>query len=120
MTPRPIILVLGIAACDAGALPPQAPSPPPPPIANTPPPPPIANTHPHEVIATIHRTVCYGTCPQYTITVYRDGDVEYDGDQYVIVKGKATGHIALAQVDAIDKLFVDAHYLTLLDSYEHM
>jgi hypothetical protein len=33
-------------------------------------------------------------------------------------EGNATGHITLAQVDAIEDLFVSNHYTTLHDSYE--
>jgi len=29
------------------------------------------------------RTACYGTCPQYTITIYNDGLVRYDGKMFV-------------------------------------
>jgi Domain of unknown function (DUF6438) len=118
-----IVLVFGIAACDAGAVPQQAPptakaapttAPAKPPVITPPPPKP----HPHEVLATLQRTACYGTCPIYTMTVYRDGVVEYDGVEYVKTKGKATGRITLAQVDAIDTLFVDNHYTSLHDAYE--
>lgn len=113
-----IVLVLGIAACDAGAVPQQAPptAPKKPPVITLPTPQP----HPHEVLATLQRMPCYGACPVYTMTVYRDGLVEYDGVRYVKTKGKATGRITLAQVDAIDTLFVDNHYTTLDDSYEQV
>ena len=116
-----IVLVFGIAACDAGT-PRPAPSPPPPTVPAPPPvkklPPPTP--HPHEVLATLQRTACYGRCPIYVMTVYRDGVVEFVGEEYVKTKGKATGQITLAQVDAIEDLFVKNHYTTLRDSYEDM
>ena len=116
-----IVLVFGIAACDAGAPPMPTPSPAPtvpapPPVKELPPPKP----HPHEVLATLQRTACYGRCPIYVVTVYRDGAVEFVGDEYVKTKGKATGSITLAQVDAIEDLFVKNHYTTLRDSYEEV
>jgi Domain of unknown function (DUF6438) len=117
-----ILLVFGIVACDAGVSKQAPPSPvaptvpAPPPVIKPPPPKP----HPHEVLATLQRTACYGTCPIYVVTVYRDGVVEFNGEEYTKTKGKATGQIALAQVDAIEALFVDNHYTSLLDSYEKM
>ena len=29
------------------------------------------------------RTACYGTCPQYTISIYDDGKVKYEGKMFV-------------------------------------
>jgi hypothetical protein len=121
----PIVLVFGIVACDAGAPPMPAPSPPSPPSPSVPGPPPVIKLpppkpHPHEVLATLQRTACYGRCPIYVVTVYRDGAVEFVGEEYVKTKGNATGHITLAQVDAIEDLFVNNHYTTLRDSYEEL
>jgi hypothetical protein len=70
---------------------------------------PIGNTGdgaavgPHEVMATLERTACYGTCPMYSLTVYRDGTVEYNGEQFVKTQ--------------LDDLFTSAHYFDLKDAY---
>jgi len=110
-------VVAVLAGCDAGAKP--APPPPPLVVAAQPPPPPPPPPPAHVLLASIDRGPCYGTCPVYTITVYRDGQVEYEGADYVKTKGKATATITAAQVAAIDKLFTDDHYLAYKDSYEH-
>jgi len=84
---------------------------------------PIGNTGdgaavgPHEVMATLERTACYGTCPMYSLTVYRDGTVEYNGEQFVKTQGKATGQITPAEVTQLDDLFTNAHYFDLKDAY---
>jgi hypothetical protein len=81
---------------------------------------PVANVAPpgsHEVIATIARGGCYGTCPIYKLTVYRDGTVEYTGDNFVKVKGPARGRVGPEVIAAIDRLFHDAHYFELADAY---
>ncbi|MEO8550608.1 MAG: DUF6438 domain-containing protein [Kofleriaceae bacterium] len=124
---RVLALVLFVAAaCDAGArsTPPPAPAPPPPvaakpppvaakppPVAPppAPPPPPVA-THEHVLLASLERGMCYGTCPAYKLTVYRDGKVEYFGKDYVKRKGKADGTLTDAQLAALDKLFTDAKF----------
>jgi len=72
----------------------------------------------HTVMATLERTACYGWCPVYTVTVYRDGAVEYLGTNFVKTKGKATGTISADEVAALDRLFTAAHYFDFKDSYE--
>lgn len=72
---------------------------------------------PHEVIATLERTACFGSCPIYKVTVYRDGTVEYHGEQFVKVHGDASGQIGPADVTQLEQLFTDAHYFDLKDAY---
>ncbi len=31
----------------------------------------------------MERTACYGTCPQYIITIYNNGTIEYEGKMFV-------------------------------------
>jgi len=77
-----------------------------------------SRSHGHAPLATLERTACYGTCPVYKLTVYRDGTVEYTGVQFVKVTGKATGQITEDQVDEIEDLFLQSEYLKLKDA-EH-
>ncbi|HET9987820.1 MAG TPA: DUF6438 domain-containing protein [Kofleriaceae bacterium] len=130
---RILALVLIVtAACDAGVKP-TPPAPPTPPVAVKPPPvPPVAPVPPvppppapppipvseHVLLASIDRGPCYGTCPVYTLTVYRDGKVEYVGKDFVKKKGKAGGTVTAEQLAALDKLFTDGKYLEYKSSYE--
>ena len=50
-----------------------------------------------QVVITLERTVCYGTCPAYTLRITGDGSVEYEGMRYVRVIGKATARISPAR-----------------------
>jgi hypothetical protein len=112
---RVLVLVI-LAGCDAGAKP-------------TPPPPPVAAPHvvaidaapvpDHSLLASIARGACYGTCAVYTLAVYRDGRVEYDGEDFVKTKGKATGTVTAEQLAALDKLFTDDHYLAYKSEYKN-
>jgi hypothetical protein len=117
-----------LAGCDAGAkppsphltvaaLPPIAPVPPVPPVPRMPPP--TTALPQHVMLASIDRGACYGTCPIYKLTVYRDGKVEYVGEDYVKMKGKVAGTVTAEQLAALDKLFTDAHYLAYKDAYDH-
>jgi hypothetical protein len=113
-----------VVGCDAGAKP--APPPPAPhvavvpPVPPPPPPPPTVAAPAPVLLASLERGPCYGTCPVYTVTVYRDGKVEYVGTDYVKTKGKASDTLTAEQVAALDKLFTDDHYLAYKDSYEHV
>ena len=42
---------------------------------------------------TLERTACLGTCPVYTVTLSRDGVVEWNGEANVAVTGRATAHV---------------------------
>jgi len=72
----------------------------------------------HEHLASIERTHCYGTCPAYQLTVYRDGVVEYNGEDFVKVQGKAAGKLRPEKLTALEDLFRKHDYLKLADSYQ--
>jgi len=72
----------------------------------------------HEHLASIERTRCYGTCPVYQLTVYRDGVVEYDGEEFVKIQGKAAGKLRPTEITALEGLFRKHGYLKLAGSYE--
>jgi hypothetical protein len=72
---------------------------------------------PHELVATLARGACYGWCPVYELSIYRDGVVEYTGEHYVELVGPAIGHIGAAQLAQLDRLFADARYFDLADRY---
>ncbi|HEY6036458.1 MAG TPA: DUF6438 domain-containing protein [Kofleriaceae bacterium] len=107
---RLLVLVTLIAGCDAGA----KPTPPQPLAAPVEKPPEV---HEHVLLASIDRGACYGTCPIYTLAVYRDGKVEYEGKDFVVTKGQASGTVTAAQLAALDKLFTEDHFLAYNSKY---
>jgi uncharacterized protein len=42
---------------------------------------------------------CYGRCPQYTVTVFGNGRVLYEGEEFVRVKGRAKTNISHKALD---------------------
>ena len=69
-----------------------------------------------KVSITLRRTVCYGRCPAYTVTVSTSGIV-FDGDAYVAAKGK---HTAAVDPDAVRKLaarFIAADFYSMDSRY---
>src|SRR3954471_14210607 len=72
---------------------------------------------PRDVTITLERTACFGTCPVYMVTIAADGQVEYDGKEFVRVKGHATAHIPPGDVAALVEAFETAGYFDLKDEY---
>ncbi len=64
------------------------------------------------------RTLCYGSCPAYTVTVHGDGRVEYAGKKYVKTTGAQEGRIEPAAIKALVAEFTRAKFLTLPDYAE--
>ena len=69
------------------------------------------------IVITLERTVCFGFCPAYKITVYGDGRVEYDGQQFVDITGKQTTTLTADQVKELIVAFEQTDYFNLKDEY---
>jgi len=70
------------------------------------------------VAITLERTACFGTCPIYTITIYENGDVVYDGKNFVEVMGEQKSQIDPAIVVQMVKSFEDAGYFDWKEAYD--
>jgi hypothetical protein len=68
-----------------------------------------------ELLAAIQRTACFGSCPVYTLAIYRDGTVEFEGRAYVNVCGKAVGRISPDKVSQLERQLSDAR-VTAMDA----
>ena len=71
-----------------------------------------------EVVITLERTVCFGACPEYKLTIYGSGTVEYEGKRFVKIEGKRTITISEEKVRHLFSEFEKIDYLSLNDSYE--
>jgi hypothetical protein len=90
------------------------------PIANQPvtDPPAVSAPPPHTEMATLQESSCFGPCPVFTVTLYRDGVLEYEGREHVKLTGAHTGRVTPQTIAAVDKLFADAGYFALDDAYD--
>jgi hypothetical protein len=68
-----------------------------------------ANTD--DVVITMERTVCFGTCPAYKVTVYGNGTVMYEGFRFVAVEGRQ-------KVKELVSQFYKHGFFSLKDRYE--
>ena len=66
----------------------------------------------------LEKTACYGPCPVYSVIIYGDGTVIYDGINHVDNIGKNTYHIAKDDIDDLIELIYDVNYFSLKDRYE--
>jgi hypothetical protein len=71
------------------------------------------------VVITMERTMCFGSCPVYVLTIYGDGRIEYEGEQYVEIIGKQTTQISEDQVRELIDEFYNVHYFSMNDEYRH-
>jgi len=49
-------------------------------------------------VVSLHRTTCYGTCPDYSLTIHEDGRTDYSGKAYVAQTGRRRGSVRQAEV----------------------
>jgi uncharacterized protein DUF6438 len=66
---------------------------------------------------TLERTLCYGTCPSYRLTIFADGRVEYEGRKFVKVEGNRTKRIPTSAVAELRVELGKVNYFALRDRY---
>jgi hypothetical protein len=69
---------------------------------------------------TLTRSMCFGTCPDYTVEVRGDGAVEFTGRRFVFVVGNQHGRISPGAVTELLAEFRRADFFSLKDSYASM
>ena len=67
-----------------------------------------------EPFFTMQRTACYGTCPQYTVSIYHNGKITYNGDLFVDKIGCFSSFISEQEVAAIKFLLDDIDFFSVL------
>ena len=65
----------------------------------------------------LERTVCYGTCPIYAVTITSDGRVTFEGRQYTRVKGIARDRISKKKFRELVAQFQQMEYFSLPDRF---
>lgn len=58
-------------------------------------------TVPADTKILLERTMCFGTCPVYTLTIYADGKVEFSGEKFVNAVGQHVKKISQEKVASI-------------------
>ncbi len=73
---------------------------------------------PHSIVSVrLERTACFGTCPQYSLVVSRNGMLLYRGTEYVKVRGRRTGKISQKDFSRLADAAVQVKFLSFRDQY---
>jgi hypothetical protein len=72
---------------------------------------------PDDTLITLERSICFGSCPHYKLTISADGTVTFEGREYVKVKGLAKGSISRDDVRKLIEAFERSSYFSLHDKY---
>lgn len=71
-------------------------------------------------VITLERRACFGTCPVYTIQIYADGTVVYEGINHVEITGIEGSMLDPETVTQMVAAFEDAGYFDWEDEYTQM
>jgi hypothetical protein len=69
------------------------------------------------VAITLTRSMCFGFCPAYRVTIAGDGHVTYVGEDFVNVTGERTATIPRADVERLLQRFDEIGFDQLHDAY---
>jgi hypothetical protein len=72
---------------------------------------------PSDTTITLERTICFGTCPAYKLSISADGAVVFTGEEFVKEKGIVHSRINQEQLEQLISEFTKARYFSLNDSY---
>lgn len=71
-----------------------------------------------DAVITMVRTACFGSCPDYKLTIRTDGSVTFEGRRFVAVEGFQTAQVEPEGVAALIEQFYTIDFPSLADSYE--
>ncbi|AIC14189.1 DUF6438 domain-containing protein [Nitrososphaera viennensis] len=71
-----------------------------------------------DVTISLERTPCFGFCPDYTVTVFGNGTVVYEGRNFVYAKGEQRAQIAQSDVKELVDEFYRVGFFSMKDRYE--
>src|SRR2546423_10273722 len=65
----------------------------------------------------LKRSMCYGTCPAYSVEVHGNGEVDFNGESHVLITGRHRDWIPKQLVRDLVTYFEGADYFSLKDEY---
>jgi (2Fe-2S) ferredoxin len=76
------------------------------------------NAFPKNAIARIQRTACFGRCPIYTLTVYKDGIVIYEAEKWVEKEGTFQTKVDQKVIQQLMKKAESVNYFGMKNVYD--
>jgi hypothetical protein len=65
---------------------------------------------PADLVVTFERGPCFGACPVYTLTVFADWSVAYNGVAFVLAEGDQRAVLTSEEVEQLHQAIVDADF----------
>lgn len=72
---------------------------------------------PPDALIRLQRTICYGTCPVYTVTIDARGTITFDGERFVRVVGRKTAQISRLSVATLLARAEQIRFFEMRDAY---
>lgn len=76
------------------------------------------HTNLDNVAIKLERTACFGACPIYSVSIYGNGTVTYEGIRFVNTNGTKTYEIPTEKIKELVSLVYEIGYFSLDDRYE--
>jgi hypothetical protein len=76
-----------------------------------------ATPAPNPPAVTLERAPCFGTCPVYQVSIWRNGTVRFVGRRHVAYAGEVTESIPPARVDSLVAELKAGGYFDFADKY---
>ncbi len=73
----------------------------------------IAPSIDSETLVKMKTSACYGECPIYTVVVKRNGELNYQGLEYVSVKGSKSAILSKESVASIEEKLIKIKFLNM-------
>jgi Domain of unknown function (DUF6438) len=68
----------------------------------------------------MERNVCMGTCPVYSLEIFGNGTLVYNGERFVNVTGKQISSISEDKVKELVEEFYNINYFSLNDTFDRI
>jgi hypothetical protein len=64
----------------------------------------------------MERTICFGPCPSYKLSIFENGKVMFIGREFVGHKGEATREMSQENLEALVQKIRDSHFMDIPSS----
>lgn len=66
-----------------------------------------------DTLVQMERTICFGTCPSYTLSILENGKITFNGRDFVEHQGEATGMMSQENLDQLKRTIRESHFMDI-------
>ncbi len=78
----------------------------------------LKNLEQEKPVLSIEKLRCMGDCPVFTLDVYKNGFILYDGKMFVSLSGKYSGKINKTELEELQNKFLENGFFDFENSYK--